>query len=486
MREEITPPEPMLMESMRAVGYTAGAAIADIIDNAISAGASDIAIYFQSGRQSYVAILDDGSGMDIEVLRSAMRLAGKGPKSHRPDLDLGRFGLGLKTASLSQCRCLTVLSRQNGNTVGACWDLDHLEALGTWSLGFLDTSEMKSIPHVESLEALNSGTLVVWQKIDRIEDISTEASSEVDKQMQIARDHIALVFHRFLAGEHGATLRISINETPLVGFDPFLRRHLGTQTGPTETIQLRGESIRVRPFTLPFLKNLHGNDRTLGQVTDGLRDSQGFYVYRAMRLVVWGTWFRIAPKTELGKLARVMVDIPNSLDSEWTLDIKKSTAIPPLEIRSALRKIVERIVEPSRKVFNFRGRKELNSNFEIHVWNLIQIHGTFRYEVNREHPLYQLVRRELPPEGLDLFDQLVSLLESTYPVMDAYNRLSSDLVNDIHLPKVDDLLPLLEAIWERDRSVGTSSENFVVSMSHTEPFSTVPGITEALVEIVSR
>src|SRR4051812_33993754 len=133
------------MESMRAVGYTTETAIADIIDNSVSALAGTVGIFFSAGPEPHVAILDDGEGMDGDGLFEAMRLAGRSPRSKRGEHDLGRFGLGLKTASLSQCRCLTVVSKRDGETNGVRWDLNHLTATGTWSLQVLEVSEIAAI-----------------------------------------------------------------------------------------------------------------------------------------------------------------------------------------------------------------------------------------------------------------------------------------------------------------------------------------------------
>ena len=121
------------MESMRAVGYTLEAAIADLIDNSITAGAGRVDVHFASEPVDYVAILDDGHGMSADEARQGMRLAGKSASSERTPHDLGRFGLGLKTASLSQCRDLVLVSKKDGETCGFQWNLDHLERTGTWS-----------------------------------------------------------------------------------------------------------------------------------------------------------------------------------------------------------------------------------------------------------------------------------------------------------------------------------------------------------------
>lgn len=165
----LPPYAPTLIESTRAIGYTLESAIADIVDNSVSAFASSVDIFFFPIGDSYIAILDDGNGMTADELETAMRYGSQSPNEKREVSDLGRFGLGLKTASLSQCRMLTVVSKQGGNIVGCRWDIDHVADTKDWSLLVLDSdAEIDGVPRIEELKQLNSGTLVIWQNLDRL------------------------------------------------------------------------------------------------------------------------------------------------------------------------------------------------------------------------------------------------------------------------------------------------------------------------------
>ncbi len=388
MQDEDVVPDPQLMESMRAVGYTMETAVADIIDNAIAAGADQVDVRFTTIPEPRIAILDNGSGMDQETLAIAMRLAGRPPSYQREPHDLGRFGLGLKTASLSQARALTVASKQGLTLLAVRWDLDHLATTGRWSLQVLDDAETRSLPWIETLDSYVSGTLVLWEKLDQLHAAPELVESQLDELMMRVRDHLGLVFHRFTSSimlplTKPLTLRINHINVPQV--DPFLRNHRGTREGLQECIDIRGAEVTISPFTLPYISKLNAADRRTALIAGPLRDSQGFYIYRAGRLVLWGTWFRIIPRDELGKLARVQVDMPNALDHLWALDIKKSSAAPPPEIRRRLAQIAERIVGPSRRVHKYRGRHVDTDSVE-RIWNLIEDRGTFRYEINRDHP----------------------------------------------------------------------------------------------------
>ncbi len=480
--EESCLPGAQLMESMRAVGYSIETAVADIIDNSISAGATSIEINFSMDIETpYLSIFDDGVGMSAASARNAMRLAGVGANSIREDRDLGRFGLGLKTASLSQCRRLTVITKQSGKITGLVWDLDHMIDRDDWSLIVLDDAEMEVIPNFTKLESVQSGTLVVWTKLDRIHSQTKNVSAEFDQQMIHARDHLALIFHQFLNADHPyQKVEISINSMQLDGLDPFLTNAKGTQKSPVEKIVVQGIPIDVQAFTLPYLNKMSEKQRALAQVPGQLRDSQGFYIYRGGRLVIWGTWFKLLHKSENGKLARVKVDIPNSLDHLWSLDIKKSTAIPPVEVRDRLRRFAQDLIAPSERTIVYRGRKEKAQDDVVRLWDVVVDRDTYRYEINREHPLLQAVQEGLGQRELRNLENALEMIELLFPAQDLVNRFSKD-----HVPShesTDDLIRnQLIAMWETGQGkLGTPTE-FVDLIIDIEPWNAFRGTQEVLI-----
>lgn len=483
MQEEDAPPGPQLMESMRSVGYTLESAVADIVDNSISAHATTVRVFFSSS-DAYVAFVDDGEGMSEDQARHAMKLAGASPRTARDPYDLGRFGLGLKTASLSQCREVTVVSKQNGVTVGVRWNLDYLIESGRWSLLVLSDEEISHLPCIAELGSLASGTVVLWRDLDQLIGALGNTARALDQQMIGVRDHLSLVFHRYLSGEHGRPFSILLNGVALRQIDPFLTSHPSTQVGPLESFTVEGERIELRPYTLPLLNKLSAADRERALIAGRLRDSQGFYIYRAMRLVIWGTWFQIARKDDLGKLARVKVDIPNTLDHLWALDIKKSAAIPPPIIRSALRRVIDRIVTPSRNVHLYRGRIEAEQDRVVRTWRLIRDRDSFRYEINREHPVLSTLTSELAPSELRAFERILSLLEASFPIEDVYNRLGQDEVHEVSGLDEESLETLARAVWEVSKSDGGSPDDFIDSLALAEPFNRVRDPRELLRKVV--
>lgn len=483
--EQILPPDPHLMESMRAVGYTLQTAVADLIDNSVSAEATNVNIFFGDQPDPYVALVDDGEGMTAEDAIEAMRLAGASPMKSRNPKDLGRFGLGLKTASLSQCRDLVVVSKRDGVLCGFEWNIDHMIEQQTWSLLVLAEEELRDLPRFNELAELTSGTLVIWRNLDRLEAAVGDLSSSLDAAMMDVKSHLALVFHRFLAGEHGQRFGISLNRVPVQGSDPFLESNKATQLGPSECFSVDGERIDVQPYTLPHLDRMSAAEKKRAQIAGRVRDSQGFYIYRGKRLVIWGTWFRIAPKDDLGKLARVRVDIPNTLDHLWSLDIKKASAAPPPQIRDNLRRIAGRIVEPSKRVHLYRGRIVQEQSRTSPMWNVVDDRGTFRYEINRQHPALEMLADQMSPDDVAQMSSVLSLLESTFPVEDAYNRLGQDESHSPLQPSAPELEGLASALWKAHKASGGDSEQFVSAMASIEPFALAPAPTELLWKVVN-
>ena len=244
-----------MIESLRDIGYSFESAVADIIDNSITAEATNINIYFDFQESKlFLAILDDGNGMNENELIEAMRPGSKNPLDERNKNDLGRFGLGLKTASFSQCRKLTVISSQNDKKNGAIWDLDYVAKTEDWTLQLIDTNELNDLYKFSELKS--NGTLVIWENTDRIIDDTLQNITEeiIYEKMNLVEKHVSLVFHRFLKGSN--KINIFINGKNIEPFDPFHTSHIATQELQEETINLNNEKIIVKPYILPHYSKL--------------------------------------------------------------------------------------------------------------------------------------------------------------------------------------------------------------------------------------
>lgn len=470
----LPPHAPTLIESTRAIGYTLESAIADIVDNSVSAAASSVEIFFFPIGDSYIAILDNGNGMNASELEVAMRYGSQNPNEKRAATDLGRFGLGLKTASLSQCRTLTVASKKDGNIEVRCWDIDHVIQTEEWSLIILETDEeINAIPRIDKLRELERGTLVVWQNLDRLKVGELNFDRSMGRKMDDVRAHLSLVFHRYLGGETGLKkLQIKMNETAIDYVDPFLIR-MNTQVMADEELFVEDVKIIVRPYILPHISNLSSKEIEALGGKDGLRKSQGFYVYRNKRLLVWGTWFRMMQQGDLSKLARIQVDIPNDLDNLWTLDIKKSTAIPPQIVRNNLGSVIERLAEHSKRTWVFRGKKETHDSI-IHLWLRFKgKHGGSYYAINRNHPLIE-VFNDTSQQMKRNIENLLHAIESGLPLSALYLDMNSDkpVENDVDatIQEVEELLQSLLA------GITPSSEKaeLIDRLAVSEPFINFP------------
>ena len=408
-----------MIEALRGLGYSTATALADLVDNSIAAGSGNVDLTFVwKGADSHITIQDDGRGMDDAGLDRAMRLGHQNPLDTRAANDLGRFGLGLKTASFSQCRRLTAAGRQEGGAV-AClrWDLDVLASSGddTWRLlvGPADGSQRLLDP----LRAAPQGTLVLWENLDRIVTPGFSEQNFLDLIDAIER-HLAMVFHRYLTGKR-PRLRIAINDRAVTPWDPFLATHHATWSSPTATL---APGVSAQCHVLPHRDRLDRRQQEAAAGTDGWTAQQGFYVYRNQRLLVAGSWLGLGrgrpwTKEEAHRLARIRLDIPNSADAEWKIDIRKSTARPPAALRHDLTHLMEDTCRRARRVFAHRGHiaGPAAGGPVVQAWRAERLSDGMRYRIDTSHPAVAAVLDNagaLAPQ----IRAMVRVVEETVPV----------------------------------------------------------------------
>lgn len=471
---ELPPSASMLMQSLRSVGYTASTALADVIDNSIAANARTIRISFMPGTAPYVAIVDDGTGMDESTLISAMRFGSRDPRDVRQGMDLGRFGLGLKTASLSQCRCLSVVTLKDGQLSTGRWNLETCERRGTWWLERPQLTELPSEP-IANLEAQGRGTAVIWQDLDRMMAAGGEQAA-LD-----AADHLALAFHRFLAGEIVGPFSILLNERPLPAIDPFLEGHTRGQSLHVETINVAGHPVKISPFVLPFPSKLKPSDLERAGGRESLRTAHGFYIYRSGRLVVPGGWFKIVPADELIRLARIRVDVPVELDHLWKVDIRKAVAEPPPALRPHLKRIVGEVTLRSRKVYKHKGSPESESE-RVPLWRRHDFRDQgAAWKINRDHPF---IRSFLTASGeLPETEALLRLLEDNLPIQDIHIHTSNDQpVAEAAVPDESALELLARRMITAFADEPEIASRLLDKLPMTEPFNRDPDAAKRIAE----
>ena len=408
---ERTFPAKALLNGLRAIGYSFSTAVADIIDNSISAEATQIDLYFDPLADiPYFCFLDNGYGMSNKELDNAMLPGSDRQSKPDSDIELGRFGLGLKSASLSQCREFIVASKKYGKVNAMSFDLDVIEQEDKLYLKQLDPIEIDALPYIDELKKYQSGTLVVWTKFDKIEDSAKSFEDSFRNVVSEAKRHVELVFHRFYD-----SLTIRFNNKKIERRDPFLLgSHGRQQTGRTTEINIDGSVITVTPYTLPFAASLTSEEKQLLGNPKSIYDEQGFYLYRNKRLISWGNWMRMGIRSELNKLARIQIDIPSSLDAVWTLDVKKSSAKIPDKIKERIKISVEDSIVRSKKTVKFPGAKE--QSVQEKVWDRINEHeGKIRYQINRENPAIKTLFECLGEGEKKLFEIVLSQIECYLP-----------------------------------------------------------------------
>ena len=401
------------MATARSFGnYDLAAALADLIDNSIRAEAKKITIAFEPEEGDVIVrIRDDGKGMLKDELIKAMRPASANPEDPRDASDLGRFGWGLKSASLSQARVLTVVSWTAAGCTSARWDIDDLE---NWSME-LESGE-KAKDYLRSPQKSRSGTEIIWSHSDRLLD--TEHTANLDEQLndkiRHAQRQLSLIFHRYLSGEARTKFSIEVQGVALKPIDPFMSQHPATQTIDEEFIKLRSqETITVKPYIVPHFSKLTTEEKDILGGDEGLVRNQGFYVYRNKRLIIYGTWFRLVPHGELSQLTRVRIDLPNTLDKDWKITLDKSDAQLPVVLRVRLRDLIRKFSKRSTNANKKKGTA-LTINKQEPVWKRIALNGRIKYQINRDHPMiWEMIAES---EDTSIIRQAISLIESFIPI----------------------------------------------------------------------
>ena len=461
-----------LISATRHIGYSLEAAVADLVDNSIAADAKTVDVDFEDSLNSYIAIIDDGEGMTADELTSAMQYGSADPAQARSEKDLGRYGLGLKTASMSQCRVMTVISKKNGEIAARRWELDYIAKHKdvVWPLIILEKDEWKDLPGVEVLKNRKSGTVVLWQSIDFG---GSYDEMTFDDEMCKMSEHLALVFHRYIYGEEGIhKIKIRINGNALKPKDPFLQYvengKQGHQCKATQPLGFGKSRITLQAFTLPHDKELTPEMRDVLGTGKALRSTQGFHIYRNKRLITYGHWFGLKAQGEFFKLARVKVDIPNSVDMKWSLDVKKSIAIPPKQIVAHLRAYVDSVVKQSRNAIRVEvfGKKAKAGSEDPQVWESTVKDGVVTaVNLNRKHPV---IRAALESQGVS--EKLLRLFERTIPVDVIYYSRSSEQKMENEVPlSIDEMVDMLSGLVNMIPA-GNARKTAFHSMLQSEPF----------------
>ncbi|MER1959214.1 MAG: ATP-binding protein [Solibacillus sp.] len=411
MKTIITQPSAApVIQSLRNIGYTAQTAISDIVDNGIDARAGSIHITFDYNN-GFISIQDDGMGMSDEELQIAMTIGSKDPREARKQKELGRFGMGLKTASFSLGQRLSVLTKKDGVISERCWDLDYVSEHNEWHLFREIPDDIKEI--IGSIDSEN-GTIVFIDNLDRFCGYGTakpiQSSSFYAKIARI-RKYLEMVFHLKIEGG----LNLYINDNFLTPWDPFLSEYEKTIEGEVQIIRVNRKRVKVTPYVLPHPSTFNEVDYKTAGGVKGWRDQQGFYIYREGRLVNFGDWFGLFTKDNFSELVRIKIDFSNDADDDWKIDIKKSSISVPEDAKENLRAIGKYYRQVSKEIMLFRAKPNKTKGRmkgSLHTWELENDEADSTYILNRNHPMLMELLKEIDEDQrrkLNLYLKLVEL-----------------------------------------------------------------------------
>ena len=421
----LRPHAKMLLSSLRSMGYTDETAIADIIDNSISSGANEIQLYFDWDKKRII-IADNGCGMDAATLLKAMEIGSADPFEYRASDDLGRFGMGMKTASFSIGKSLYVITKKDNSIANAEWDLDYVEEKDEWEvLIHPDENVIEDISSVETqvgFKEWEQGTLIILSKLDKLIDEKNieKSKKKFYKTIKDIRLHLAMIFHRFIEDDE---LVLSVNGNTINAWNPFMQQSPATMELTREELFDGKSMVTIEPFILPHKNKFSSEDEY--KKAGGTRDwigQQGFYVYRNKRLIVYGTWFNKFKREPAYNLARIKLDISSESDFEWKIDIRKSKAVLPVAIEERITDIAFLAIEKSVAVYNSRGaynRKNTSNTTSLkYVWEQRRnSSGKYMFYLNKKHPMLLKIMQDISEEQQGELKAYLSLIENYSPAM---------------------------------------------------------------------
>ncbi len=365
--DEVAPDPAGTINILARAGHSLPSAVADLVDNSLSHKASVIDITFPEPNKGgrWMCICDDGEGMTPDGLRQAMRV---GSRRAYDAADLGKFGYGLKGAAWSQADRLTVVSKAAGHPLKTLiWDKDHLTKTGRWEL--LD--EALGAPQGEFVSLGESGTAVVLTQMrPPAEAPKARGVEPYAQEVAAIRDHLELVFHRYLEGKVPGRDKVTIrlNGRPLRPNNPM--GHPLTKAFDPRSIELGGNSdptkkaiLEVRAFITPneaefdefhkdFSPEAKRDARERLTLNGRANDAQGLYFYRLNRLIKWGGWEDLFAKDEHTKLLRVAVDFDRESDDQLQVDISKQLIRLPVAVFDLLKEIIKGPRAEARNRYN--------------------------------------------------------------------------------------------------------------------------------------
>jgi hypothetical protein len=324
----------------------------------------------------------------------------------------------------------------------------------------------------------------------RTED--TAAERRFLKAIRATEEHLAMVFHRFLSGRD--RLALKVNGIAVEPWDPFMEEHPATQRLQSEQLALVGRRVTVAPYVLPHASKLSATEHRAAGGNEGWNARQGFYVYRSRRLLVAGGWLGLErmQQEEHFKLARVRIDLDNTLDLEWQIDVRKATARVPGPLRQDLTRIARVARRRAAEAYRFRGKQiarsaERNQRVAF-VWEMRAHRGSQSFRVNRQHPVLRALAAGDVACGRAV-ENALRLVEENLPiesiVMDAREHPDTQRPRPFN-DRQADVLAMLRRALRAAVDAGASRDAALHALRFVEPFDSHPEIVQLVTEEAAK
>jgi hypothetical protein len=439
-----------LIKSIAEQGYSIETAISDLIDNSIFADADKIEVLSDTSSTPFkLYITDNGNGMDSESLSKNMHFPSNSPDSERSKSDLGRFGLGMKTASFSQTRCFTVLSRKRGEEkyYARTWDVEYLRTTREWRI--IVNSDIEIAKHLENYNVLSNNyiggyenfspnTIVIWQGLYKFENYLSENKKieSFNRQItNISNSYLSIVFHRFLENNK---LKIRINNTQISAFNP-IPENKGIRSLAPLVKTIKDGSIKITGFVLPnkaITESRENSEWT--PYGKSLMDMEGLYVYRMNRLIFFGSWNDTTNRTPRLQLARLVIEIGNDADKIFHLNVAKSQINIPYDMVQDFENIVTELKKEAVKEYYNASVQSFKHKSEAEKSSLYLKESTnkgIKLYINKEFPLLTDLVNSLDEEQKISFD---IILNYTTNLLNTIRNVDGENVKLIEVEKLDE------------------------------------------------
>jgi hypothetical protein len=405
--EDAAPNPEYLIKSIAEQGYSLETSLADLMDNSISASADKIEVLIDMDSEPFRLFLaDNGDGMTEEELSANMQFPSNSPENLRDSLDLGRFGLGMKTASFSQTRKFTVLSKKRGTSEysGRTWDVDYLRENG-WRIIINSQDEIDillsqysslSTEYLNAFQGYEPNTIVIWNGLYKFEDYLSPKNRKVALKKEITEvtsDYLSLVFHRFMERSE-KSLSIRINNSIVEPFNPFPEEEKDFRQIEPKQTAFQADFIKIEGFVLPARAIAEASKSLTKWTTKyrGLMDMEGLYIYRADRIILFGGWNGMIKKAPRLQLARLRVEVGNSVDNLLHLNVAKSQIVVPHELRNAFESYIDELrYEAEREFYNRGIRKFSGTKAQDHM-QLFERNSSDKGSVLELNPHFPLIK----------------------------------------------------------------------------------------------